>query len=579
MSLRFAFRPLFWSLKSESAGPLSPLFPFRRLWKTVVLLTLAVVLSPLAFMAVVDQRLSREVLEGNIRHQTTRLVANTRRNIAFFLAERKSALVFIDRDNPYEALSHPLRLTALLDNLQKGFGDFSELGVINAEGLQHTYVGPFPLAGVNYRGEEWFQEVQEKGIYISEVFLGQRREPHLVVAVRHALPNGSFYVLRTSIGLQTLNRLLLELEVSGEGDLFLVNREGVLQTPSRMFGEALQRIPLEMPPYAERTEVIEAPYGAETFVIGYAFIPETPFVLMAVKNKANLMTAWKKSRREWTVFLVGSIATIVLVILGVSTYLVNRIYLADRERTAMLHHMEYANKMASLGRLSAGIAHEINNPLAIINEKAGLIRDLFTLKRDYAEDPKLLGLVEAILKSVERCSRITRRLLRFARHSAGRREELQIGEVIEEVLGFLAKEAEHRSIRVSVAVAPDTPPILSDRGRLQEIFLNLINNAFAAVDDGGRLEIEARPVEGGLQVRVADDGCGIPPGDLQRIFEPFFTTRAETGGTGLGLSITYGLVKDAGGRIEVSSAPGKGTEFRLFFPRTAPPDPPRNATP
>ncbi len=579
MSLRFAFRPLFWSLESESAGPYRPLFQFRRLWKTAVLLTLAVVLSPLAFMAVVDQRLSREVIEGDIRYQTTRLVANTRKNIAFFLAERKSALVFVDRDNPYEELSKPLRLTALLDNLQKGFGDFYELGVINAEGLQHTYVGPFHLAGVNYRGEEWFQVVQEKGVYISEVFLGFRRQPHLVVAVKHNLPEGSFYVLRTSIGLQTLNRILMELEVSGQGDLFLVNREGVLQTPSRLFGPALERIPLAVPPYTERTEVIEVAHGSETFVIGYAFIPETPFVLMAVKNKANLMTAWKKSRREWTLFLAGSLFIIVLVILGVSTHLVNQIYLADRERTAMLHHMEYANKMASLGRLSAGIAHEINNPLAIINEKAGLIRDLFTLQREYAEDPKLLGLVEAILKSVERCSRITRRLLRFARHSAGRREELQIGEVIEEVLGFLAKEAEHRSIRVSVAVAPQTPPILADRGRLQEIFLNLINNAFAAMEDGGRLEIEARPAEGGLQVRVADDGCGIPAADLQRIFEPFFTTKAETGGTGLGLSITYGLVKDAGGRIEVSSAPGKGTEFRLFFPQTAPPETSRNASP
>ncbi|MEJ5357099.1 MAG: ATP-binding protein [Desulfobacterales bacterium] len=577
MHRRFALRPLFWSLEGEPVGPYRPLFHFRRLWKTAVLLTLFVVLSPLGFMAVVDHRLSREVIERDIHYQTMRLVANTRQNITFFLSERKSSLAFIERDNTYEGLSQPLRLTALLDTLQKSFGDFTDLGVVNAEGLQHTYVGPYTLGGINYRDEEWFQVARETGIYISEVFLGFRRQPHLVVAVKDDLPNGSFYILRTSIGLNTLNRILGELEVSGQGDLFLVNREGVLQTPSRMFGPALEKIPLRMPPYADWIQVIEEAYGSETLVIGYAYIPDTPFVLLAVKNKANLMASWQKSRREWSFFLAGSVFAIVLVILGVSTHLVNQIYLADRQRTAMLHHMEYANKMASLGRLSAGIAHEINNPLAIINEKAGLIRDLFLLKKDYAEDPKLLALVDSIHKSVERCSRITRRLLHFARPSEGRVEELQIGEVIEEVLGFLGKEAEHRSIRVSVAVAPGTPMIRADRGRMQEIFLNLVDNAFGAMEDGGRLEIEARPVEGGLQVRVADNGCGIPAADLQRIFEPFFTTKDERGGTGLGLSITYGLVEEAGGRIEVSSEVGKGTEFRLFFPMTAPPARPKES--
>jgi signal transduction histidine kinase len=223
--------------------------------------------------------------------------------------------------------------------------------------------------------------------------------------------------------------------------------------------------------------------------------------------------------------------------------------------------------MASLGRLSAGVAHEINNPLAIINEKAGLIKDMFTLKRDYAEDPKLIGLADAIIYSVERCAKITQRLLGFARHVDSKPQRVDIVEVIHEVLGFLGKEAEYRSITLSVDAVPDIPNIQSDRGRLQEIFLNLFNNSFAAMNDGGRLAITVRRTGTDfISAIVADTGCGISESDLKRIFEPFFSTKTGKGGTGLGLSITYGLIQELGGSISVQSEVGKGTEFTLQLP-------------
>jgi two-component system NtrC family sensor kinase len=565
-------RPAFWDHEDVAAGPYKHLFNFRRMWKAAVVLTAVVALVPLVFMIVVDYNVSQKAIESDISYQTARLVSNTRRAISFFLSERKSALNFIDKDNSYAALSDPLRLAVLLDNLKKGFGGFTDLGVIDSSGLQHCYVGPYNLAGINYSDQEWFMEVVQSGTHISEVFLGFRQQPHLVVAVKHVLPDGTFYVLRASIDTQKFNALLAEVEVSGQGDIFLVTREGALQTPSRFFGDALGRFPLEVPPFAEKTQVMEAHLQTEPLVIGYAYIQETPFVLMAVKKKAALMKPWNETRQKLIIFLAISITIIVLVILGVSTYLVNQIFEADHKRVKALHHVEYANKMASLGRLSAGVAHEINNPLAIINEKAGLIQDLFTLQRRYADDPKLLGLVDSILYSVERCSKITKRLLNFARHVDVNPKPLSVGEVIHEVLGFLGKEAEFRSIAISVDVAPDVPQIESDRGRLQEIFLNLINNALAALGDGGRLAIAARCVQDGfICVTVTDNGCGIAIADCKRIFEPFFSTKTGSGGTGLGLSITYGLVQEIGGRIQVKSDLGKGTEFCVFLPLKMPP--------
>jgi two-component system, NtrC family, sensor kinase len=560
-------KPAFWDHEDIAAGPRKHLFNFRQIWRMSVILTAVVALTPLVFMTLVDYKVSQQATESDIYYQTARLVSNTRRSVTYFLAERQAALNFIDKDNAYAALGNPLRLATLLDNLKKGFGGFTDIGVIDHTGFQHAYVGPYQLTGINYSDQDWFKEVVRSRAHVSEVFLGFRQQPHLVVAVKHDLANGGFYILRAAIDTQQFNNILAEVEVSGNGDIFLINREGILQTPSRFFSGALQPIPLEVPKFAEKTTVLEVNLKNEPLIVGYAYIQDTPFILMAVKNKSELMKPWKETRMKLIGFLAISLTTILIVVLWVSTYLVRQIYEADHKRVIALHQVEYANKMASLGRLSAGVAHEINNPLAIINEKAGLIKDIFSLKRDYAADPKLLGLAEAIIYSVERCAKITQRLLGFARHVDSKPQRLNIVQVIHEVLGFLGKEAEYRSITLAVESDPDVPDIESDRGRLQEIFLNLFNNSLAAMNDGGRLAIAVKPAgDDFICATVSDTGCGIPESDLKRIFEPFFSTKVGKGGTGLGLSITYGLVQELGGSVSVQSQVGKGTEFAVRLP-------------
>ncbi|MEJ2582957.1 MAG: ATP-binding protein, partial [Acidobacteriota bacterium] len=336
---------------------------------------------------------------------------------------------------------------------------------------------------------------------------------------------------------------------------FIVNKEGVLQTSSRFHGRILDTIDLAVPEYSESTQVYEDrnPDGA-VVLIGYAYIPQTPFILMIVKQKAVLMEPWRDARRQLIGFLAISISGILVVVLAVTTYLVNKIRLADLRRLATLHQVEYANKMISLGRLGAGVAHEINNPLAIINEKAGLIKDLFTYTDRYADDPKLMGIVDSILSSVKRCSDITRRLLNFARDTDQETTLVDLEETVAEVLEFVGKEAEYRSIDVAIDIDDDLPAIETNRGKLQQILLNLINNAFAAVEDGGHIEISInQPSPDSIAIEVEDDGCGMTDHELKRVFEPFYTTKSKHGGTGLGLSITYTLVRELGGSIEGTS--------------------------
>ncbi|RLC20003.1 MAG: two-component sensor histidine kinase [Deltaproteobacteria bacterium] len=564
MSLLEKMKPKFWEFRENTDDPSN----FRHIWLLMVLLTLLVAIAPLVSMTMIDNNVSRKSAESEILLRTSRLVSNTRRSVSFFLGERKAALKFVVYNTSFNELNDPMELALILESLKKGFGGFVDIGVIDASGRQKNYTGPYSLEGVNYSGEEWFREVVERGNYISNVFMGFRQVPHLVVAVRHDLPDDSFYVVRATLDTERFNDLLFYLEVSGQGDAFIVNQEGMLQTPSRYHGKVLEKISDPIPSYSEKTEVFERKnVNGEVLIVGYAYIAESPFILMIIKQKDALMDSWHTTRMEIAGFLMVSIAIIFFAILGGATYLSNKIYVLEQNRDAILHEVEYSNKMASLGELAAGVAHEINNPLAIINEKAGLIKDIFTFKEQYSKDEKLMNIANVIISSVERCASITRRLLNFARHIDINIRPLCLREVLHEVLGFLEKEAEYRSISVSVEVPDNMPQLESDRGKLQEIFLNLVNNAFVAMKDEGKLDISVKQEsEDSVAIIFMDDGCGISEENICRIFEPFFSTKKKAGGTGLGLSITYGLVEKMGGTIGVKSELGKGTTFTVMLP-------------
>ena len=564
------FKPHFWDHQDAAAGHFKSLFNFRRIWKQAAFLTAGVSIIPLLFMAIIDYNVTQGAIESEILLRTSRLVSNTRQTISFFLDERKFALNFVIHDNTLKSLKNPDRLNEILENLKKSLGGFRDLGVIDDSGLQINYVGPYELIGVDYSAQAWYREVLERSVYISDVFLGLRNVPHFVIAVKHSLPDGSSFVLRASLDMERFTELLLELELGSMGDAFIINQDGILQTPSRYQTKVLENVSLSVPEYSTKTVVYQIiNNNKKMLIVGYAYITDTPFILIVTKHKVELMAPWFNTRIQLLGFLAVSIITILVVVIGVSTYLVNNIFLADQKRVMTLHQVEYANKLASIGRLAAGVAHEINNPLAIINEKAGLIKDIFTFRKDYANDSKLNGLVDSIIASVERCGTITKRLLNFARHIEVSVQRLSVKSVIQDVLGFMGKEAEYKSITISVDIPDDIPEFESDRGKLQQIFLNLINNAFAAMADGGRLEIKvSKHDNNAISIEVADDGCGISDSDIKKVFEPFFTTKSQTGGTGLGLSITYGLVQEIGGTIQVQSTVGKGTHFTIFLPLT-----------
>jgi len=541
---------------------------YRRLWFYTVFFTAFVSLTPLVVMMNVTFYHYEKTLRSEMLHPIFRIASDSRRFMEDFLDERRAALTYVAAGERYENLCDSQKLSQILLNMNKSFGGFVDLGVIDSQGNQRSYVGHYELEGKNYREQDWFHEVRIRGVHVSDVYMGYRNVPHFVIAVRtDDEVKSDFHVLRATIDTELLDRYINSLDLRPSSDAFLINRQGILQTASRHDGGALEQCPIEVPALSTNTEALEVTdRQGKARLLGYAYIDQSPFIFVVLKRPEQVMQQWLHLRARIVWLTLIGIAVILVVILWLATYLVNRIRTADYRRNKALHDIEYTNKMASIGRIAAGVAHEINNPLAIIGENAGLLQDLVSIKTEPPDREQLLKISQTVVRSVDRCSTITHRLLGFAKRMDPLTERIDLGNLLEEVLSFQGKEADYRRLEINVEVPEELPTIESDRGQLQQVFVNILSNAFAAVDDGGRIDVIATlEDENTVAVRISDNGPGIPEEHVGRIFEPFFSTKGEYG-TGLGLSITFGIVQKLGGNIDVQSTPRQGASFTVRLP-------------
>ncbi len=544
---------------------------YKALRRNIVIKMLVVTILPLVLMGLINHYLYRQTMQDEIVRPLKILVNKTKHSFELFLAERLSAVSFIASSHTCAELADSKNLSRIFNVMKKEFSGVVDLGFLDPNGVQVSYDGPYKLQGKDYTEQDWYKEARVRGSYISDVFLGYRRLPHLVMAVERSVTGVCLgCVLRATIDTNRFMELIAAMRLDPTSDAFLLNKNGVFQTPSQFYGQVLETFPMPLPPRSYEPNVLEMKdnHGREVMVT-YAYFEYLPFILMVVKPRSQLMRAWYTLKTEAFFIFVGGVLIIFLVIFKLADTLVQRLEESDLKREAAYREMQESSKLASIGRLAAGVAHEINNPLAIINEKAGLIKDLTELTPDCPQRQKLLPLTGAILQSVDRCRTITQRLLGFARRMDVSVEMLSLNEVIEEVLGFLEKEALHRNIDLQLNLVKDMPRIASDRGQLQQVFLNILNNAFDAVDDGGQVAITSFEVDiNNVGVTIQDNGQGMTQETMTHLFEPFFTTK-KGHGTGLGLSITYGIVKKLGGDIRVKSQLGMGTTFTVFLPKKA----------
>jgi two-component system NtrC family sensor kinase len=236
----------------------------------------------------------------------------------------------------------------------------------------------------------------------------------------------------------------------------------------------------------------------------------------------------------------------------------------DELRTQLFH----ASKLASVGELATGVAHEINNPLAVIVAASGVIRDVFN--PEFALEPdreSVLKEVDNIDSAVFRARTITRQLLDYGRKYEPTLEPCNVNLILDDVIeGLKAREFELEGIAIVRDYDPGLPDILLDRDKIRQVFLNLINNAGDAMAKGGTVTVTTRRHDDTIRVSVKDTGVGIPAEIVDKIFNPFFTTKEVGKGTGLGLSVSLNIVKSLGGTINVQSIEGAGTVFTVTLP-------------
>jgi len=242
----------------------------------------------------------------------------------------------------------------------------------------------------------------------------------------------------------------------------------------------------------------------------------------------------------------------------------------ERKKAASEDLAMQSSKMAALGKMAAGIAHEINNPLAVIGEKAGWLKDLLR-EEDLGTSPNFEEFADAVNKievHVNRAKKITHRLLGFARRMEPVQERVNLNDILDDTIGFLENDARYRNIDIQTDFFEGLPSTTSDSSQLQQVFLNILNNAIDAIGKDGEITVKTSHLAkiNNLAVEISDNGPGIPKEMVDKIFDPFFTTKTVGKGTGLGLSISYSIIDKLGGRMMVASEQGKGTTFTIYLP-------------
>jgi two-component system NtrC family sensor kinase len=446
---------------------------------------------------------------------------------------------------------------------------------------------------------------------MSDVFLGLRGQPHFIVAVKHTSDERE-WLLRATIDFAAFNTLVERLTLGRTGSAFILNRQGTFQTrpPSgdarldqeqylNLFqsGEELllsgQSAELSISSGASQEETtgtreVTVLSGASSpgyvfsteregalgrrFVVVAAFLKDREWLLIVQQELSDAFAQLKRTQLMVGLISLAGLIGIIVAASIVSGKMVKRLAKLDMEKEIMNRQVIETGKLATVGELAAGIAHEINNPVAIMVEEAGWIQDLFDegIEREGHVD-EVHRALQQIENQGRRCKDITHKLLSFARRTGSQVQTVDVNELIEEAVDLLSKKSHFANVEMKVQVRADLPDIQASVTELQQVFMNILHNALDAMEKtGGEILITSDTSEGELVLSFKDTGPGIPASNLGRLFDPFFTTKPVGKGTGLGLSICYGIVKRMGGRIDVESQVGSGTTFHVVLPLNEP---------
>lgn len=546
---------------------------YKHLEKKTILRLALTYLIPLIVLIVYFQLQYNNLMTESHTLHLQAIAENQAKTLDLFLRERVVNIVNLIDDPRIEIPPNTVRMHGYLEKLKRDSEAFIDVGFFDSLGIQIAYDGPFPLLQrQDYSHEPWFMKLKksnERSI-ITDIYLGFRKEPHFTIGVNRYIGN-DYCVLRATLDPTRIYKYITEIEGTSEVDISIINQDGVYQFVHPRLGKLLDKSPLYPTKLVNLGASKGKLNGSET-IFAFCWLNEAPWAVIvqkAVKTDGDLLFGMQINLIIFSTFIILLLFTIIIFRAKKMVQIEKEKNIAQEEKEIVELQLEHASKLASVGELASGIAHEINNPLAIIASEVGLIKDYMSPEfRKQISDEKLLERLDNIHNAAFRCRDITRKLLSFVRQTDFKLEKQNLNEVIKDLVeAFYEREMAVSNIDIVSRLAPDLPTLITDANLIRQVLLNLINNAIDAIAPPGRITITTLHNNYRISVSIEDTGKGITKDQMEKIFLPFYTTKEVGKGTGLGLSVSYGIIKNLGGKIEVESIPGKGSKFTIIFPK------------
>ena len=498
-------------------------------------------------------------------------IAESQRNtVDLFIQERLVNIFSLFHSSAFSLNPAQEKMEKLLQQLQASSNAFIDVGFLNDKGLQIGYAGPYPyLQNQDYSRQAWFVNLlsSAQNHAISDIYLGFRNKLHFTIAAKQVIDD-RLYVLRATLDPEKFYLYLKTISHAKGVESVLINHEGQLQLYNPQLG-AVPHLVTYVPPRSARSgaNVIDA--NGDTVLVAHAWLSDVSWALLV---NEPLSVAYAQFYRARRIMLISTTVLLLVVVTGIwsaTRALIGRARENAEQKEELADQLLHAGKLAALGELATGVAHEINNPLAIVVATTGVIKDMlnpeFNIQWTVEDLRKELQVIDS---AVFRARGITQQLLNFGHKNEPRIVATRIDTVLEEVLGGLKERAlTLANIDVVRRFDADLPNIDVDPDQMRQVFLNLINNAGDAIDGRpGTITISIHRDGSTLRIGFADTGKGMAPEQIKKIFDPFFTTKEVGKGTGLGLSVSIGIVESMGGSIEVQSTPGAGSQFTVVLP-------------